>query len=210
MKQHSFHVHLFRCCVIIFMHDKIRYFHLLALGGLSKQIFRKSWEFGPTGLTPPLPVRWDSQKGKKQLCLFCILGYSKHIIFSWKSLIFFGDWWFLGDFWWFFGWDWRTPRHIATKSQHLWAVPRQIEFWSILKKSWDWVTPQPPSLGQIPNFYRKFVSGASLSWTVICVLWVGKETISRMCVQSNISDSILIFCQQIEGHKVELLSVCPE
>ena len=24
-----------------------------------------------------------------------------------------------------------NPRHIATKSQHLWAVPRQIEFWSI-------------------------------------------------------------------------------
>ena len=94
----------------------------------------------------PLPESWDSQKGKKKLCLFCILGYSKHIIFSWKSLIFFGDWWFLGDFWWFFGWDWRTPRHIATKSQHLWAVPRQIRFWSILKKSWDWVRP-PPLLG---------------------------------------------------------------
>ena len=29
-----------------------------------KQIFGKSWEFGPTSLTP-LPVRWDSQKGKK-------------------------------------------------------------------------------------------------------------------------------------------------
>ena len=28
-----------------------------------------------------------------------------------------------------------NPRHIATKSQHLWAVPRQIKFWSILKKS---------------------------------------------------------------------------
>ena len=40
----------------------------LSLGKLSKQIFGKSWEFGPTGLTPPLPlpVRWDSQKGKKK------------------------------------------------------------------------------------------------------------------------------------------------
>ena len=42
-----------------------------------------------------------------------------------------------------------NPRHIATKSQ-------QIKFWSILKKSWDWVRP-PPSLGQIPNFYQKLV-----------------------------------------------------
>ena len=29
------------------------------LGELAKQIFGKSWEFGPTGLTPPLPERWD-------------------------------------------------------------------------------------------------------------------------------------------------------
>ena len=57
-----------------------------------------------------------------------------------------------------------NPRHIATKSQHLWAVPRQIRFWSFLKKSWDWVRPPPPpSLGQNPNFDRKFVSGAPLS-----------------------------------------------
>ena len=58
-----------------------------------------------------------------------------------------------------------TGEPIATKSQHLWAVPRQIEFWSILKKSWDCgieSDPPPPSLGQIPNFYRKFVLKASL------------------------------------------------
>ena len=61
-----------------------------------------------------------------------------------------------------------NPRHIATKSQHLWAVPRQIKFWSILIKSWDWVRPPPPSLGQIPNLYRKFVSGASLIRFYIC------------------------------------------
>ena len=24
-----------------------------------EQIFGKSWEFGPTGLTPPLPERWE-------------------------------------------------------------------------------------------------------------------------------------------------------
>ena len=52
-----------------------------SLGEPPKQIFGKSWDFGPTGLTPPpLPERWDSQKGRKQL--FCILGHSEHIIFS--------------------------------------------------------------------------------------------------------------------------------
>ena len=42
-------------------------------------------------------------------------------------------------------------RHIATKSQHLWTVSRQIKFWSILKKkklmlchTWS---SQPPCLG---------------------------------------------------------------
>ena len=79
-----------------------------------------------------------------------------------KKSHFFGDWWFLCDFWCFlmaflviFWLGLGNPRHIATKSQ-------QIKFWSILKKSWDWVRPPPPSLGQIPNFYRKFVLRVSL------------------------------------------------
>ena len=33
---------------------------------------------------------------------------------------------------------------------------------TVLYKSWDWVRP-PPSLGQNPNFYRKFVLHASLT-----------------------------------------------
>ena len=33
---------------------------------------------------------------------------------------------------------------------------------TVIYKSWDWVRPPPPSLGQIPNFYRKFVLQASL------------------------------------------------
>ena len=48
--------------VVIVMQLK---FHL---GKPPKQIFGKSWDFGPTGLTPPLlPERWDSQKGKKKV-----------------------------------------------------------------------------------------------------------------------------------------------
>ena len=33
---------------------------------------------------------------------------------------------------------------------------------TVIYKSWDWVRPPPPLLGQIPNFYRKFVLGAPL------------------------------------------------
>ena len=32
--------------------------------------------------SPPVPERWDSQRGEKKLCLSCVLGYSKHIICS--------------------------------------------------------------------------------------------------------------------------------
>ena len=55
----------------------------------------------------PLPESWDSQKGKKKLCLFCILGYSKHIIFFWKIPIFLGE----------KGWDWGHPPPYRDKSQ---------------------------------------------------------------------------------------------
>ena len=41
---------------------------------------------------------------------------------------------------------------VGTKSQHLWAVPRQIKFWSILKKSWDWV--------KFPTFTEIFFGGS--------------------------------------------------
>ena len=41
--------------------------YVFQLGKHAKQIFGKSWDFGPTGLTPPLPERWDSQKGKKKV-----------------------------------------------------------------------------------------------------------------------------------------------
>ena len=84
---------------------------------------------------------------------------------------------FLVNFWLGLG----NPRHIATISQHLWAFPRQIRFWSILKKSWDWVRPPPPSLGQNPNFYQKFVLEASLSILsgprggTICTTSMGKN-----------------------------------
>ena len=56
--------------------------------GEPKVYFRwQIWDFVPTGLTPP-PWRLGHRQQQKNLCLFCILGYSKHFIFSWKFSFF--------------------------------------------------------------------------------------------------------------------------
>ena len=47
------------------------------------------------------------------------------------------------------------PIYVLRVSSHLWTVPRQIKFWAILIKSWDWRDPPPPSLGQNPKFAQK-------------------------------------------------------
>ena len=78
----------------------------------------------------------------------------------------------------------RNPRHIATKSQ-------QIKFWSISKKSWDWVRPPPPSLGQIPNFYRKFVLQASLM--VLNIILYEEELFHKVLPFQQISVLSLAF-----------------
>ena len=88
-----------------------------------------------------------------------------------KKKHYFGDLWSLCHFWWLvifmsfviFWLGLGNLRHIATKSQHLWTVSRQIKFLSILKKKVRIGSDPPPSLGQIPNFYRKLVSGAPLN-----------------------------------------------
>ena len=46
------------------------------------------------------------------------------------------------------------PIYVLCVSSHLWTVPRQIKFWAILIKSWDWRDP-PPLLGQNPKFPPK-------------------------------------------------------
>ena len=59
----------------------------------SDRIFGKVWDFVPTRSTHPHPAPPRQKLGRPKLkkkcwCLFCILGYCKHIIFSWKSPIF--------------------------------------------------------------------------------------------------------------------------
>ena len=56
--------------------------------GAFKSIFWKKLGFCPNQVDPPPSPKVGTPKTKKNWCFFCILGYSKHIIFSWKSPIF--------------------------------------------------------------------------------------------------------------------------
>ena len=87
-------------------------------------VFSKSWDFVPTGYTLP-PNIGIPKKGRKK-CLFWILGYSKHIIFSWKGP-FFGDCWFfmlfLVIFGVFFGWDFLVYYNVEGENCITWPSP---------------------------------------------------------------------------------------
>ena len=66
------------------------------LRGAVQKIFRANLGFCPNRLDPPPSPNVGTKKTKKKIwCLFFILGYSKHIIFSWK-ISFFGLVWRLG------------------------------------------------------------------------------------------------------------------
>ena len=42
---------------------------------------------------------------------------------------------------------------------------------TVIYKSWDWFRPPPPSLGQNPNFYRKFVLKAPLIGLLFVIVY---------------------------------------
>ena len=55
------------------------------------------------------------------------------------------------------------PIYVLCVSSHLWTVPRQIKFWAILIKCWDWRDPPPPCWDKIPSLPKKKVWTAPLS-----------------------------------------------
>ena len=68
--------------------------------GALKLDLSKNLVFCPNQVDPhPPPRKLGHPKLKKKLCFFCILGYSKHIIFSCKSHTFGVTDDFLCDFW---------------------------------------------------------------------------------------------------------------
>ena len=71
------------------------------------------------------------------------------------------------------------PIYVLCVSSHLWTVPRQIKFWAILIKSWDWRDP-PPLLGQNPKFTQKNYWTAPLIASdghhlIVCLTWPEKK-----------------------------------
>ena len=73
---------------------------------------------------------------KKEWCLFCILGYSKHNIFSWKKSHFLGE----------KGWYWGAPPPYCDK------IPTKSPCGFGLKNlGWD----DPLSWDKIPSFSKK-------------------------------------------------------
>ena len=87
------------------------------LRGALKWDLSKNLVFCPNQVDPhPPPRKLGHPKLKKNWCFFCILGYSKHIIFSWKSHTFGVTDDFLCDFWWFCWLGLGNPCHIATKT----------------------------------------------------------------------------------------------
>ena len=69
-----------------------------------------------------LPEDWESQlglqkKNSKLALLCCMLALQYHLVHHTPSQL-----------------KKELPKKVGILSQHLWAVPRQIRFWSILKK----------------------------------------------------------------------------
>ena len=94
-------------------------------------LFQPAWSL-------PLPRTLGFQKRKEKSCLFCILGYSKHIIFHEKSN-FFGVWWFLCDFYVIFG-DFLVG--TGEPLTYCGKIPTKSPFSEVVVlKSWDWVRP---------------------------------------------------------------------
>ena len=61
------------------------------------------------------------------------------------------------------------PIYVLCVSSHLWTVPRQIKFWAILIKSWDWRDP-PPLVGTKSQVYpKKLLDGSPylLNWLTV-------------------------------------------
>ena len=52
-------------------------------------------------------------------------------------------------------WVINYPIYVLCVSSYLWTVPRQIKFWAILIKIWDWRDP-PPRWDKIPSLAEIF------------------------------------------------------
>ena len=144
---------------------------------------------------------------------FCILGYSKHIIFSWKSHTFGVTDDFLCDFWWFCWLGLGNPRHIATKTP-LEKLNQNLGLADKLgqkTKFFQWVEGSPKQIKE--NLILKFLilCTMKLFWLISFVL-----TILCWCVEdSGMRPTYLMFVRkfritkhlQLKGRAPAIVSV---
>ena len=107
---------------------------------------------------------------------FGILGYSKHIIFSWKSHTFWVTDDFFCDFWWFCWLGLGNPRHIATKT------PLEK-----LNQNLGLADP-PPQLGQKTKFFQCAYLKApliGLCWSYSCIAYTCISVSRKMSPQTS-------------------------
>ena len=151
-----------------------------AFRGAPKMFPLTNLVFWTNRLDPPPPWRLGHPQPKKKFwCLFCILGYSKHFIFSWKFSFFLvgigWDWGILGSNNLMNWWDINPPfmycvfHHISDHLQRL------ILFWQFYKKVGLRSDP-PPWLVQKTKFVKGKIFGAPLtvvvySLTSLVVVW---------------------------------------
>ena len=121
---------------------------------------------GPQYTSVPTKKRLLNRKLEKKFWLFCILGYSKHFIFSWKFSFFLvgigWDWGILGSNNLMNWWDINPPFMYCVfhhTSDHL---QRQILFSPILQKSWDKIGFWKSQVWQGINFCGTPVSRQNL------------------------------------------------
>ena len=67
------------------------------------------------------------KKKKKVLCLFCILGYSKHIIFSWKISFFWLGQWIIRN------WGVQDPHELKRYCSPIYVLCVSSHFWPFTK-----------------------------------------------------------------------------
>ena len=123
---------------------------LASLRGAPQKVPLTNLGFCPNRLDPPphpLPRGWDTDNKKNFFwCLFCILGYSKHFIFSWKFSFFGLGLGYIGVYWAHELMRYHPPIYVLCVSSHFWPFTKvNFVFANFTNKLGLCQTPTPPS-----------------------------------------------------------------
>ena len=94
------------------------------------------------------------------------------------------------------------PIYVQCVSSHLWTVPRQIKFWAILIKSWDWARPLHPLVGTKSQVCPKFFLDGTPYLSIIELLKVGFKRLWEYGREGIIFESFSFAVGETAGFKV--------